>query len=135
MSWLTDRLESLTTLLFKRPDVIVDIVFDNGQLHVVLANQGKSCAQRIRVKFHQPFHGVDGRKLVSEQAVFHATEYLPAGKQIRTFLDTTQAYFSRKEPTLISLTVGFEDRFGRHFQREITHNLEIYRDIGYVKVS
>jgi len=135
VSWFTDRLESLTTLLFKRPDVIIDIVFDHGQLHVVLANQGKSCAQRIRVKFHQPLRGVDGRKLVSEQSLFHATEYLPAGKQISTFFDTTQAYFSRKEPTLISLTVGFEDRFGRHYQRDITHNLEIYLDIGYVKAS
>jgi len=135
VSGFTDRLESLTILLFKRPDVIVDIVFDNGQLHIVLANQGKSCAQRIRVKFHQPLNGVDGRKLISEQALFHATEYLPAGKQISTFLDTTQAYFSRKEPAFISLTVGFEDRFGRHYQRDITHNLEIYRNIGYVKAS
>jgi len=133
VSWFTNRLESLSILFFKRPDVIVDFVFDNGQLHVVLANQGKSPAQRIRVKFHQPMNGVDGRKIVSEQALFHSTEYLPAGKQIRTFLDTTQAYFARKEASHITLTVGFEDRFGRHYQYDISHNLEIYKDIGYVQ--
>jgi len=133
VSWFTDRLESLTILLFKQPDVIVDFVFNNGQLHVVLANQGKSPAQHIRVKFHQPLNGVDGRKVVSEQALFHSTEYLPAGKQISTFLDTTQAYFAREEALLISLTVGFEDRFGRHYQRDISHNLAIYKDIGYLQ--
>lgn len=132
MTVFTDRLESLTILLFKRPDVIVDFVFDNGQIHVVLANQGKSCAQRIRIKFHQSLNGVDGRKVVSKQLLFHATEYLPAGKVISTFLDTTQAYFAREEPSLISLTIGFEDRFGRYYQRDICHNLEIYKDIGYL---
>ena len=135
MRWLIDRLESLFALLFYRPDVMVDVTFDCGQLHLVLANQGKSPAQRIRVKFHQPLTGVEGRKRVSDQALFHATEFLPAGKQICTFLDTAQSYFARGEPTLITLTLTFEDRFGHHYQREITHNLEIYRDIGYVKVS
>lgn len=133
MSWLTDRLESLSTLLFRRPDVIVDVVFDNGQLHLVLANQGESPAQRIRVKFHQPLTGADGRKQISDQTLFHSTEFLPAKKRIATFFDTTQAYFARGEPTRFTLTISFEDGFGRHYQRNITHDLEIYRDIGYVR--
>lgn len=133
MSGLLTWFESLVAWFFFRPDVYIDIEHDQGQLHIVLANQGRSSAYRIRSEFESPLIGVEGSKQISDQALFHCTEFLPIGKRITTYLDSSQAYFNRDEPTLIKISLCYEDRFGHQFQREILHNLAIYQDIGYIK--
>ncbi len=60
-------------------------------------------------------------------------EFMPPGKQITTFLDTSASYFKRKQPTEIEAHIVFYDRDGGMHINDIKHNLEIYRDIGYIQ--
>ncbi len=114
------------------PDVIVDFVFDAGMLFIVVRNIGAGAATKVSIVFNQPLVGVGGHKEISGLPVFKNVEFLPPQKEITAFLDTSASYFARNQPTKVSARVRFRDAAGRTYSREIHHDLEIYREIGYV---
>lgn len=116
-----------------QPDVIVDFRVERGALHLDLSNIGDGPACAVRVKFKPEFRGLGGERSIPEMRLFHATEFLPAGKTISTFVDSIDAYFVRKEPTKIRAKVSYADRDGKRFSQEVKHDLEIYRDIVFLE--
>jgi hypothetical protein len=115
------------------PDVIVDFIFDDGLLFVAVQNIGDKPAHKVAVQFDPPFRGVEGTCAVSEMALFRNIEFLAPWKEIVTFLDSSASYFARREPTRIAATVSWRDAAGRKHSAAIQHDLEIYRNIGYVR--
>ena len=115
------------------PYVIVDFVFDRGLLSISIKNIGASAAFGVSVKFSQKLMGVEGTVAVSALPLFTALEFLPAGKEISTFLDTSSSYFRSKQPTQITTAITYQDAQHREFSNTIRHNLEIYREIGFVR--
>ena len=127
----------LRRLLCRRepaPDVIVDFDFEDGLLFVALRNMGRGPAFDISVEFDKQLHGVEGAKVIPEMALFRDVGFLPPRKSIRTFLDTSASYFARDEPTELRCVTAFHDRRGRRLVNRMRHNLEIYRDIGYIRI-
>ena len=55
-----------------------------------------------------------------------------AWQGIRTLVDSSAAYFARKEPTKLEIAVTYRDEDGARGQATITHDLGIYRDLAYV---
>jgi len=53
-------------------------------------------------------------------------------KEIRTLVDSSAAYFARKEPTKLEIAVTYRDEDGARRQATIAHDLGIYRDLAYV---
>jgi hypothetical protein len=117
------------------PDVIVDFIFDDGLLFVAVQNIGDKPAYKVSVEFDPPFRGVEGTRQVSQLLMFRNIEFLAPWKEIATFLDTSAAYFRRGEPTRISAAVSWRDAAGRGHSATIQHDLNIYREIGYVNES
>ena len=115
------------------PDIVVDFIFDRGLLYIAIINIGEAPAFRISVKFNREIRGVGGAKVISEMPLFRKIEFMPPDKKITTFLDTSSSYFERRQPTEIETTISFSDRHGKHYKNQIKHNLDIYRDIGYIK--
>jgi len=122
----------LRELLCFGTEVILDFIFEQGLLYISVKNIGKRPAYKVSVEFDKTFTGVGGKKNVSKLPMFQCIEFLPPQKEIRTFLDTSSSYFSRKEPTFISTTVRYQNSIGQKYSNKADHNLEIYRDIGYV---
>src|SRR6476469_4943160 len=118
-----------------RPDVIVDVRFDQGLLFIALVNLSDVPVYRVSVKFAQPFRGLGGECAVSTLAMFRRVEFLAPQKRIETLLDSSHAYFKRREPTVIKAQVTFRDQRRRTYQREITHDLRVYKDVSYVVKS
>ena len=114
------------------PNVILDFVFDRGLLFVALRNIGNEPAYGVRVDFGAPLFGLEGTKEVSRQPLFHALEFLPPQKEIATYLDTSASFFSSGQSTRITAKITARDAAGARHVATIRHNLEIYRDIGYV---
>src|ERR687897_2447934 len=85
--------------------VILDVVFDRGLLFLVLENLGDRPAHSVRVKFDRPFSGVGGAKRMDRLALFRKLEFLAPYKSIEIFLDRSDAYFARDEPTELSVRV------------------------------
>jgi hypothetical protein len=112
-------------------DVILDVVFEDGLLYLVLANVGERPALKVTCRFERPFTGLGGGVDVSRLRLFRNVEFLAPRREIRTLLDSSAAYFTRREPTRLSVTVGWRDERGRH-ERPIVHDLAIYRDVAYV---
>jgi len=78
--------------------------------------------------------GVAGEKKISDLALFKCLEFLPPQKEIRTFLDSSASYFARNEPLMISTLIKYEDARKKRYVTKTDHNLEIYREIGTIRI-
>lgn len=116
-----------------RPEVIVDVVFEDGLLHLVLANIGARPAVGVTTRFSRKLTGLGGRKEVSALPLFRKVEFLAPGREIRTLLDSSASYFARKQATAFSARIAYRDPEGKEYATTVKHDLEIYREIGYVE--
>jgi hypothetical protein len=116
----------------RESDVIVDFVFDDGVLYVAVANIGERPALKVACRFEPGFHGLGGSVEISRLPLFRNIEYLAPHKEIRTLVDSSAAYFARKEPTKLQVTVMYREDGGERRQATIAHDLGIYRDLAYV---
>lgn len=114
------------------PEVIVDFVFDCGLFHIVVENIGNAPAHRTAIKFDQKFRGQGGAQEMSTLRLFRCIEFLAPHRRIETLLDTSAAYFQRREPTRLTAAITFRDSSGRLHKRQVIHDLSIYKDISYV---
>jgi hypothetical protein len=114
-------------------DVILDVVFDRGLLFLVVQNIGDSAAHRVRIKFDKPFGGVGGTKKMQRLALFRRLEFLAPHKSISVFLDRSASYFAGDEPTQLPAAVSWRTSAGERRSSTIHHDLEIYRDLGFVE--
>ena len=113
-------------------DVILDVVFERGLLFLVLANVGDRPAHGVRVKFAERFSGVGGAKRIDRLTLFRRLEFLAPRKSIEVFLDRSASYFARAEPTRLTAAVSWRTADGERRRTTIVHDLEIYRDLGYI---
>ena len=121
-----------TVLERERPEVIVDFIFRQGVLHVAVANIGAAPAHDVTVKFDKAFRGLGGEREVSSLALFRRLPFLAPHKSIETLLDSSSAYFARREPTRITAEITWRDTERRAYERKIVHDLAIYKDIAYI---
>ena len=117
----------------RESDVIVDFVFEEGVLYATVANIGERPALKVSCRFEPGFHGLGGSVEISRLPLFRNIEYLAPQKEIRTLVDSTAAYFARKEPTRISARVTWRTPDGKRSTTTVEHDLEIYRDLGYIE--
>jgi hypothetical protein len=121
-----------TTLVGKRPEVVLDVVFEDGLLFLAVANIGDAPALGVACKFGTELYGLGGRHEVSKLRLFEHIAFLGPGREIRTLLDSSAAYFARGEPTEVSVTTTYADSAGRSYETVVEHDLEIYRDLAYI---
>ena len=114
-------------------DVILDVVFDRGLLFLVLENIGDRPAHAVRVKFAERFSGVGGARRIDRLALFRKLEFLAPWKSIEVFLDRSADYFARDEPTTLTAAITWRTPAGERRRTTIAHDLEIYRDLGYIE--
>jgi len=115
------------------PNVIVDFIFEGGELFVSVENIGDAPALKVKTIFSEPIHGVMGTLNLNTMALFQNIEFLAPHKSIRTFLDSSVAYFARQEPRKIIARIGYRDAAKKLYQATVQHDLGIYADIGYVQ--
>jgi hypothetical protein len=114
-------------------EVFVDVRFDRGLLFLAVVNNGDRPALEVRVKFDRAFAGVGGTKRMQRLALFRRLEFLAPRKSIEAFLDRSDAYFARGEPTELTARVTWRTPDGARRAATIRHDLEIYRDLGYLE--
>ena len=114
----------------KTPQVIVDFIFDHGLFFIAVKNISDQPAYKVSVKFSHKILGLGGTREVTALPLFRNIEFLAPQKGITTFLDSSDSYFARKQPTKIKMQVSYRDAEGEKHSVEITHDLEIYRDLA-----
>ena len=114
-----------------RPEMILDIDFEEGDFFVSLRNIGTRPAHDVRTVLEPPVRGLGGSQQLQELAVFHGIPFFAPGKQIRFLLDASAAYFSRGEPTRFAARIVYSNGEGKTFETVIPHDLEIYRSLAY----
>ena len=113
-------------------DVYVDFIFDDGLIFILIKNNGSNPVFNVSVKFSSRLTGVNGLKEITSINLFKNIEFLAPQKEIRTFLDTSESYFNRKQPTKITTDIFYRDIQNKIHEVVIKHDLEIYKDIGYI---
>lgn len=114
------------------PAVIIDFIFCNGLLFVEIKNISSRPVYEVTVDFDPDFSGVGGAKLVSKLQLFKELRFLAPNKSIRVFLDTSDSYFKRGQPTLILAAIAYRYFDGKRETHVIKHDLSIYEEIGYI---
>ena len=135
MKTIPDLIACVKDILCRRPEVIVDFIFNDGLLYIAVKNIGVRPAYKVSTQFDQEIRGVAGEKNISDLALFKCIEFLPPQKEIRTFLDSSASYFERNEPVMISTRISYQDSRKRRYVNKIDHNLDIYKDIGYIQLK
>ena len=115
------------------PDVIFDVLFEDGVLFLSVRNIGSRPVHRVSVTFDQPITGLGGDREISALPLFKNIEFLAPGRDIRTVLDTSASYFSRGQPDRVKVVIAYQEARGRRRRAIIQHDLGIYRDIGYTR--
>jgi len=116
----------------RRPEVVLDVVFEDGLLFLAVVNTGDAAALGVSCKFRRRLRGLGGSQDVSKLPLFEHIAYLGPGREIRTLLDSSDAFFTRDEPTRIEVTTTYADASGRSYTSTVEHELAIYRDLAYV---
>ena len=126
------RAAKRSSLDLPRPEVIIDFNCSQGLLFVLLKNIGTRSAYNVRTAFDQPLRGLGGQKCISELQLLRCVEFIPPGKEFSQFVDPIAAWFQQGHPIRYSIAINYEDREGNKFEEQITHNLEIYKDLGTI---
>ena len=116
----------------RRPEVIVEFLFDRGLLFISLNNIGERAALNVSVKFDEKIVGLEGTKEISTLPLFRSLQFLGPRREIVTFLDTSASYFKRKQPTKITAKISYQDADTQKYSESISHDLEIYRELVYL---
>ena len=135
MKTISNMVVYLKAYFCRKPEVIVDFIFNDGLLYIAVKNIGLLPAFNVSTQFNKEIVGVAGKKKISELALFKCIEFLPPQKEIRTFLDSSVSYFGRKEPVTVSTRISYQDFREKRYVNKIDHNLEIYKEIGYIQSS
>ena len=114
------------------PAVIVDFRFRDGLLFVEIANIGDKPALDVSVTFEPGLRGLGGTCEIHDLALFHRLAFLPPGRRIEAFVDTSAAYFARGEPERLKASIGYREFEGETRTSVIRHDLSIYRSLPYV---
>ena len=113
------------------PDVLFDVVFEDGLLFFELSNHGSVPATRVTTKFGTPVIAPDSETDLTQLQVFRKTEFLAPGKTIRVFVDTVPSYFARKQPNFVRVSITWKQG-RRALSTQISHDIRIYKDLPFV---
>ena len=105
---------------------------EDGLLFLVVENTGDAAALDVSCKFRRRLRGLGGTEDLSKLPLFEHIAYLGPGREIRTLLDSSAAFFARAEPTRVAVTTSYADASGRAYTSTVEHELAIYRDLAYV---
>ncbi len=125
------NIKSQPKAVSRAPQVIVDFVFERGLFFIAVKNISEQPAYKVSVKFSQKLYGLGGAREVSALPLFRNIEFLAPQKEIATFLDSSDCYFARKQPTKVKAQISYRDAEGEMHSVSITHDLEIYRNLAF----
>lgn len=114
------------------PEVIVDFEFEDGLLFVAVRNIGARPAYGISTRFDKTFRGLQGAREIPSLRLFRNIEFLAPGRAIRSLVDSSAAYFARREPTRLTATVTYRTADGQRHEHAIKHDLAVYRELAYL---
>jgi hypothetical protein len=123
--------DSPTNESVRRPEVILEFLFEGGMFYVAINNIGVRAAYKISVNFNKKIVGLGGQKEISELPLFKNLEFLGPNRELKILVDTSHSYFERKQPTKVSARVAYSDAENCKYETTINHDLEIYRDLPY----
>lgn len=104
-------------------------------LFITLKNIGARSAYAVTTTFDKPLYGLEGKKCISELQLFRRAEFVPPGKEFAQLMGPIAGWFKQRRSAKVNITITYRDREGNRFNERITHDLRIYRDLGYTRTS
>ena len=114
--------------------VVVDLVVEDGMIHVELANLADRPALNVRCSFDAPLRDVAGRD-ISDLRLFRHVEFLGPRRRVRTLLNSLDGHLASKGTARISVVVEFERPGETRRATKVSHDLELYRELLYPVTS
>jgi hypothetical protein len=106
--------------------VAVDVVCEDGVLHLELVNLADRPALRVRCSFEPPLVDAAGRD-VGGLGLFRRMEFLGPRRRVRTLLGPV----GREGPARVEITAEFQRPGERRRSTTVTHDLSVYAELAY----
>ena len=116
----------------KSMEVLLDFEFEKGLFFISIKNYSDAPVFDVKVSFKPGFTGHGGSSKIHALSLFKGISFMPPGKEIRIFMDSSHAYFKRKDPDIIKSNIAFNNLGGEKRSYTLTHNLAIYKDLVYL---
>src|SRR5262245_46259034 len=107
-------------------DVVLDVVFEVGLLHLELMNLGEQPAFDVNCSFEPRLQDAQGRD-ISELRVFRRLALLAPGRRIRTLLGSSSDYTGD-----LTVVVAWSGADGDSHTSRVTHDLGAFAELAYV---
>lgn len=111
----------------KTPEIILDFVYENNLLYIVIENIGDSVANNVSIDFDKKILGLNKEKIISEMRIFKNISMIPPNKRFKIFVDTFSSYVKNKQPLVFVSKITYYKK-QRRFDDLIKHDLTIYKD-------
>ena len=111
----------------KPSKIILDFVYENNLLYVVIENMGDTVTNRVSIDFDKKIMGLGKEKNISEMQIFKTISVFPPKKRFKIFVDTFSSYVKNKQPLLLTSKITYYQN-NKRFEDIIKHDLRIYKD-------
>jgi len=113
------------------PNVIIDFEIDGELVFISIKNSTNYPAINVRIKASDSIIGLEGKKDITDLAVFNEIRYLAPYKEIKIFIDSYNSFFEHLKKTEIDFALYYTDENGQAFRKKILHDLSIYKDLVF----
>lgn len=134
--WRSVRETQLAREMQERPYVIMDFdLSDKGIINLVVKNIGNGSAKDVKFNFLKPMITSDGRDIAKLPLFEQGLRFLPAGKEISQFFDTSVGYFGDARPPIFEVSISYYNGQGSTFYEDppIKLDLSAYKGMYYIQ--
>ncbi len=110
--------------------VIVDFEVVQGVLYLRMKNISHQPVFQVKISFQPGFTGHSGKRNIPGLKIFENIPFMAPDKYFNILIDKFPVYLNRNEPTQIITQIKYMDEFEEVHEYELSHNLEIYRDLA-----
>jgi len=135
-AWRSVRETRLTREMQERPYVIMDFdLSDKGIINLVVKNIGNGSAKDVKFKFLKPMITSDGRDIAKLPLFGQGLRFLPAGKEISQFFDTSVGCFGGERPPMFEVGISYYNAQGSTLYEDPPMKLDLsaYKGMYYIQ--
>lgn len=117
-------LRDIRDAVLGRPEVILEVVLNEGMLIAAIRNIGSRPAHDITIECAPPLPGPPGMPPLSDRALFRDLAFLAPGGDIRTLLGYLPAWREAQAPMQVRVVIRYRNGRGHRYTTRLRHNFD-----------
>jgi hypothetical protein len=114
------------------PNPVLDFELIDESIYIKYYNFSDIEAYNISVEFSHSIPGFHGTKKISSLYVFRGLSYMAPHKEFLIYVDDVGSFFEILNIDSVRVDIKYQNRTGKKYSKNITHNLLVYKDMPII---